>query len=224
MTTVMRRADFLALVETGLSESALVRVPFDPSPNRACTLFCRTVEDLVLCASIEFSALRASRVTASWFLGATLFWAYVPHDVPRKSYVRAPQLLNVDERDALCGPESTYAEGVSGYWWSPADGLAATNVLQVLKLTMPRFLDQAPVAEIRRSKEWKARKVRCESVAHRVGTRPTFASLAGARDLDPWLTAATTALDSTPANDKERKRLARDLAIEAALSAALGLV
>jgi len=216
----VKRSDFIEEVHHRSRALGLDLSPF--SPRTGITVLVGAIEHMVLCLAIEFSARRASTVTASWFLGGTMRWAFKARDVPWTCYRRVAELLTMDERERLCGQEETVAEGVSDFWWSPADGSAATMLADVILLTHPRFLANAPFAAIRRSKEWASRKLACREVAAAVGNIVPLAMLARSGALDPWIAAASVHLVGSRGRDWEQQ--VRTFAVEAATSAALGVL
>lgn len=124
----------------------------------------RLVDDLVLMVILETSK---GRVTASWWMGATFGWGYVPDGVPFgwKLYRRVPSLLTSEERLRILGREDASAEGFD-YWWEgyTREGLSA--LLAAIDATQSRFLAEAPRTQLRRSTyfgEWRRRVRKVQS-------------------------------------------------------------
>ena len=219
----MRRRDYVIAIESQVRDLGLAFAPFASDANT--TLLCGRAEGLVLCLAIEFSVRRASRVTASWFIGSTMRWAYRPRGVPSSALVRIAELLELTEREVLCGPEETIVEGSSDYWWSPADAHSAELMSKAILLTHPRFLGKAPLEAIRRSREWSERKAICRGIADVVGRTPSLEELEQGDTLLQWVAAAEKVLG--PSGEKQHPKHrdgAPELAKEASVSAALGVL
>lgn len=219
----MRRREYVLAIESQVRSLGLAFAPFACAAST--TLLCGRVEDLVLCLAIEFSVRRASHVTASWFLGSTMRWAYRPRGVASTAYVRVAELLDLREREALCGPEESIVEGSSDYWWSPADAGSAERMSKVILITHARFLSRAPLDAIRRSREWSERKAMCRNIAALVEVTPSLEDLRQHDALAQWVTAAEQVLG--PSSEKQHPRArdgAAELAKEASVTAALGVL
>ncbi len=129
----------------------------------------RVVDDLLLVLAIEFSR---GRFTASWWLGATFLWPYVPQIQDGwRLYRRAPALLTVDERRAVLGVEDVVAEGAD-YWWPSRTENAIDSLQSTLAMTEHRFLEQAPVSRLAHSEHTRQARQRIRDVL--VGAGPQF--------------------------------------------------
>lgn len=132
------------------------------------------------------------RATASWWIGRSFNWGWVPRGVPFvAAYQRVAGLLTIDERREFFGAETTAIVG-GDYWWPDSSRGSQDGLLTVVHLTLPRFLEAAPYRELSRSLEWNERCRRLSAIAAAVEPttgRPSMADLAPAHAA-PWHDAA----------------------------------
>jgi len=182
--------------------------------------FFRKLEELALMLILESSK---GRVTASWFVGVSFAWGYVPVGVPSTAYERIPALLSLAERAELIGAEDCVAEGFD-HWWSGLNEESLHSLCKAVSLTESRFIAAAPLVELRRSPHYKEHRELLSRiralVPHGV---PKWEELALPATLEPWLHATQQVRGGEPDVRGKRSRTI-ELAEDAALCAAVGLI
>jgi hypothetical protein len=108
----------------------------------AAGLFIKQVKnDYFLSLGFTISRYYESRFTVSYYLSKTTRWSAYWMDIPRESYERPGKFLTKAERKLYLDDEYNQ-EGVIDVWWHGDNLEEIKKMLEVIKITESRFLEQ----------------------------------------------------------------------------------